>query len=509
MKPGRIPVLALGAIVAPAAIVAVLGYVSLRQWERSAELLFREQARDMATMAAEKIEMALRQAEDELLTRLQAIVGGPGPVEPALDELLRATPLVERLYLFDRQSARLYPRASRPDDEAVDRLPADLPPAAWQRGGRRAVVAGDRAVVTAILTSSAGAPVLAAFSPNLEALGREIFDTMLASLEGSSVVAVLDHRERPVYSRQPLGGAEPLVSVTFREGLPNWRLALFQRPGDSPRRAIRWQVAVFTGAFAVLVAVIAAGVVLTSRLVRRETEVARLKSDFVANVSHDLKTPLSVIRMFGETLEMGRVTDEAKRQDYYRVITRESERLSRLIDNVLDFSRIEGGRRVYDIVPTAVEPLVREALEAFGYPLAQASFKVEVDVAPDLPDVPMDRDAIGQALANLVDNAIKYSGERKTLHVSAAVRDGRLAVSVEDEGLGIPAEEHARIFEKFYRVGRSDTSGCRGSGVGLALVRHVAEAHGGAVTVASQPGVGSRFTLWLPLGAETGPCPAS
>jgi len=503
---GRAPVLALGAVVLPAAVVAVLGYVSLRQWERSAELLFREQARDMAAMAAEKIEMALRQAEDELLARLQAIVGRPGPVDGPLDEVLRATPLVERLYLFDRQGTRRYPRTAQAGDEAFDRLATDLPPASWQRGGRRAIVAGDRAVVTAVLTSSSGAPWLVAFSPNLDGLRREIFDTMLASLEGSSIVAVLDHRARPVYSRRSLAGAEPIVTVGLRDGLPNWRLALFQPPGQSPRQAVRRQVAIFSGAFAVLVAVIGAGVVLTYRLVRRETEVARLKSDFVANVSHDLKTPLSVIRMFGETLEMGRVTDEEKRREYYRVITRESERLSRLIDNVLDFSRIEGGRQTYDIVPAAVEPLVRETLEAFAYPLTQASFKVDVAVAPDLPDVPMDRDAVGQALANLVDNAIKYSGERKTLRVSATVRDGRLALAVEDEGIGIPAAEHARIFDKFYRVGRSETSGSRGSGVGLALVRHVAEAHAGSIGVESRPGGGSRFTLSLPLGPETRPC---
>src|SRR5256712_9227316 len=132
----------------------------------------------------------------------------------------------------------------------------------------------------------------------------------------------------------------------------------------------------FTGPCGALLVVIAAGLVVTYRLVRRETEMARLKSDFVANVSHDLKTPLSVIRMFGETLEMGRLPDEAARHEYYRVITRESERLSRLIDNVLDFSRIEGGRRTYDRVPTAVEPLVRDTLEAFSYPLAQHGFKV-------------------------------------------------------------------------------------------------------------------------------------
>jgi signal transduction histidine kinase len=262
---------------------------------------------------------------------------------------------------------------------------------------------------------------------------------------------------------------------------------------------VRRQITIFTGAFCLLLLVIVAGLVATYRLVRRETEMARLKADFVANVSHDLKTPLSLIRMFGETLEMGRLGDEAKRQEYYRVITREAERLSRLIDNVLDFSRIEGGRRRYDIAPTAVEPLVRETLEAFDYPLSRQGFTIEVTVAPGLPEVPMDADAVGQALGNLVDNAIKYSGARKALRLDARLADGHLALSVADEGIGIPREEQARIFEKFYRAGRSETQGRRGSGVGLALVRHVAEAHGGRVTVDSRPGAGSRFTLWLPL----------
>jgi signal transduction histidine kinase len=226
---------------------------------------------------------------------------------------------------------------------------------------------------------------------------------------------------------------------------------------------------------------------------------ARLKSDFVANVSHDLKTPLSLIRMFGETLELGRAPDEATRREYYAVITRESERLTRLIDNVLDFSRIEGGRRRYDIAPHPVEPVVHDVMEAFRYPLTQRGFKVDVVVAPDLPEALMDPEAVKQALANLVDNAIKYSGERRRLAVAARAEGDRVAIEVADEGIGIPAAEAERIFEKFYRIGRSETQSSRGSGVGLALVKHIAEAHGGRVSVESRPGEGSRFTLYLPV----------
>jgi signal transduction histidine kinase len=232
---------------------------------------------------------------------------------------------------------------------------------------------------------------------------------------------------------------------------------------------------------------------------------ARLKADFVANVSHDLKTPLALIRMFSETLEMDRVPDEATRREYYRIITRESERLSRLINNVLDFSRIEGGGRQYQIAPAEIEPLVREVLDAFAYVLGQRGFTLQVAVAPGLPPIPLDPDAFSQALGNLVDNAIKYSGEGRTLRVEAGLRDGGLAVAVADDGIGIPPEEHGRIFEKFYRVGRSETQGRRGSGVGLALVRHIAEAHGGRVTVESRPGAGSRFTLWFPVPAAAEP----
>ncbi|MBI4638104.1 MAG: HAMP domain-containing histidine kinase [Candidatus Rokubacteria bacterium] len=496
----RFSLFGLLAIVVPAAIVAVLGYVSLRQWASSAELLFREQARDMAAMAAEKVEMLLRHAEEEFLARLETELAS-GVRAAALDDLVTQAPLVDRLYLFDRAGELLYPASWTGEDGRIfARLLAEVSQGFWERGGRRDLIAGDQVVLATVLKSRGGAPVLAAFSLNVEALRREILEQTLGGGESSTIIAVVDHLGRPVYSRQPLERAERIAAVGFRGGLPTWRVALYQPPGVSPRESVRRQVMVFTVALAVLIVVIGAGIVTTYRLMRRETEMARLKSDFVANVSHDLKTPLSVIRMFGETLEMGRVTDAAARQEYYRVIMRESERLSRLIDNVLDFSRIEGGGRRYDMVPTPLEPLIRETVDAFAYPLAQQGFKVEVRVAPDLPEVNVDAEAIGQALGNLVDNAIKYSGERKSLAVEARRLDGRIAISVADEGIGIPDPEQGKIFEKFYRAGRSDTQGRRGSGVGLALVRHVVEAHGGRVTVESRPGAGSRFTLWLPVG---------
>ena len=498
----RFAAFALLAIVVPAVILAVLGYHSLRQWHRSADELFRVQSRSMAVMVAEKVDMALRHAEYGVMGRLEAATRG-GVVAPgAVEALLADTPLIARLALYDREGRPVHPPGGDPGLALTGPL-EDLAGLLWTRGGKVHRMVGDDVIVGCLVGAGGRPAFLALLVLDPEVLRRDVLEPTLGGPE-APLLAVTDHRDRPVYGRVGGERAEVVAAVPLSEALPAWRLALYQPAGLSPRAAIDRQVMLFTGAFGLLLIVIAAGLVATYRLVRRETETARLKAEFVANVSHDLKTPLSLIRVFGETLEMGRITDEPTRHEYYRVITRESERLSRLIENVLDFSRIEGGRRTYDLVPVSVEPLVRDTVESFAYVLAQQGFKVDVAVPPGLPAVPMDAEAVGQALGNLIDNAIKYSEARKVLTVEAAVRDGGLALTVGDEGIGIPRDEQGKIFDKFYRVGRSDTQGRRGSGVGLALVRHVALAHGGRVSVDSQPGQGSRFTLWLPLSRPAG-----
>jgi signal transduction histidine kinase len=487
-------------IVAPATILAAVAYVSLRQWELSSELLFREQARDMAAMAAGKLDMVMRQTDYQLLGGLQAALLAPGDPSPALERWLDGASLVGAMVLIDRTGRLLHPgTAAPPELTLAAHLERAVGPEFWTLGGHRDVVVDDRVVLAAILRSREGAPVLAGLVRDLDVVRREILAKALGGLQAPTIVAVLDHADRPIYSGAALDRADRLVTVALPGGLSSWRVALYQPAGVTPRASVRRQVTIFTAALGLLLVVIVAGMVATLRVMRRESEMARLKADLVANVSHDLKTPLSVIRMFGETLEMGRVADEPTRREYYRVITRESERLSRLIENVLDFSRIEDGRRRYTMVPTPVEPLVRETLEAFAYPLQQQGFAVKLSIPPDLPEVPMDADAVGQALANLVDNAIKYSGEQREIAIEVRVEDPWVALVVADQGIGVPRDEQERIFEKFYRVGRSDTQGRRGSGVGLALVRHVVEAHRGRVTVESWPGEGSRFTLRLPL----------
>jgi signal transduction histidine kinase len=236
--------------------------------------------------------------------------------------------------------------------------------------------------------------------------------------------------------------------------------------------------------------------------VRRELKLSRLKSDFVANVSHELKTPLALIRLYAETLELGRVPSQERRGEYYRVIGKESRRLTQLINNILDFSRIEAGRKEYRMVPSDAAHVVRDVVESYRFAIEKLGFTLELELADDLPALELDPEALSQALINLLNNAIKYSPEKKSIRVALRREADRVLLSVEDQGIGIPRSEHRRIFEKFYRVETSLVHTTKGSGLGLALVQHITEAHGGKVELKSAPGEGSTFTLSLPVPSE-------
>jgi signal transduction histidine kinase len=243
------------------------------------------------------------------------------------------------------------------------------------------------------------------------------------------------------------------------------------------------------------------GLVLTFRNVSKEMALARLKSDFVSNVSHELRTPLSLIRLYAETLELGRLTDKDKYQEYYQIIRKESERLTALINNILDFSRIEAGRKEYEFRDTDLRELVCNTLESYRYQIEQHGFVFEEKIEP-VPAMRIDREAMARSLVNLVNNALKYSQDRKYIGVNLYRENGSVKLEVIDHGIGIPAQEQAKIFEKFYRVGDPLVHNTKGSGLGLSLVRHIVRAHGGNVAVDSMPGRGSKFTIALPVNAS-------
>jgi signal transduction histidine kinase len=244
-----------------------------------------------------------------------------------------------------------------------------------------------------------------------------------------------------------------------------------------------------------------AGIVLTYRGVNKEMELAKIKSDFVSNVSHELRTPLALIRLYAETLELKRLPSVEKQQEYFCIIRKESERLTALINNILDFSRIEAGRKEYDFRETDMPELVRNTLESYRYQIEQQGFKFEENIAEDIPPLVVDREAIARSLLNLVNNAIKYSRNDRYVAVNLHRSNGSVLLEVVDHGIGIPRDEQSKIFEKFYRVADPLVHNTKGSGLGLCLVQHIARAHGGDVAVESTPGRGSKFRLVLPLQA--------
>lgn len=250
---------------------------------------------------------------------------------------------------------------------------------------------------------------------------------------------------------------------------------------------------------------LAGGILLTYRNVAKEMALAKLKSDFVSNVSHELRTPLSLIRLYAETLELGRIQGQEKHQEYFSIIRKESERLTALINNILDFSRIESGKKEYSFQETNLAELVRDALESYRYQIEQLGFTFKATIADDLPPLRVDREAIARSLLNLVNNAVKYSPDEKFLGVNLYRANSWVKLEVIDRGIGIPRSEQPKIFEKFYRVGNSLVHNTRGSGVGLSLVRHIVQAHGGQVWVESSPGQGSKFTIALPLDSGASP----
>jgi len=256
------------------------------------------------------------------------------------------------------------------------------------------------------------------------------------------------------------------------------------------------------GATLLVLVFLLGGIALMIRATDREARLAQAKSNFVANVSHELKTPLSLLSLFSEILELDRVNSEAKKKEYYQIIRHESLRLNKMIDNILDFSKIEAGRKTYVFADADMKEVIETVLASYRYQISNTKFDVQTNMQPDLPSVLIDSDAMAQVISNLLDNAMKYSGEVKQLTITMETRGADLSIEIADHGIGISRTEQTKIFEKFYRVGDGLVHDVKGSGLGLSLVKHIIEAHHGTISVESEVGKGSRFRILLPVSQK-------
>ena len=318
-----------------------------------------------------------------------------------------------------------------------------------------------------------------------------------ADAQENVIVTVNDGGGQLVMSTQPVRGQND-EAVTQLPYFTDWRLGIRSRH-MTPEQWARWNFNVNLTLSILMAIAVMSGIILALRTASRAMKLSQMKTDFVSNVSHELRTPLSSIRVFGEFLKLGRVREHEKICEYGEYIETESRRLTQLINNILDFSKIESDRKTYHFERAYVEEIIAATLKTFEVQLRQQNFSIKFEPSPAaLPPVLIDTDAVAQAFMNLLDNAVKYSGSSKEITVRLGQRERFVAIAVTDHGIGIPREEQAKIFDKFYRVGTGLVHDVKGSGLGLSLVKHIIKAHRGRVTVESEPGRGSTFTLYLP-----------
>jgi signal transduction histidine kinase len=291
---------------------------------------------------------------------------------------------------------------------------------------------------------------------------------------------------------------QPFLKASVGEFLGDWRIELYFKDDDVFRKAASRQVAfyIWTGAL-VIVLILAAGG-FAAQVVSRQVRLNRLKNDFIATVSHELKTPLASMRVLVDTLLEGHYRNQQQATEYLEMVSHENERLSRLIDNFLTFSRMERNKQTFDMLRVSPVTIARKAAEAVRTKFEQHQCECDMKIDENLPDILADEDAMVTALVNLLDNACKYSNDDKDIGLRVFAEERLVYFSVTDNGIGLSRRAAKKIFKRFYQADRSLSRPSGGCGLGLSIVKFVVDAHKGTISVESKPGKGSTFTIKLP-----------
>jgi signal transduction histidine kinase len=327
-------------------------------------------------------------------------------------------------------------------------------------------------------------------------LEKQVWPRVLKSLDAEIHVSRIAAEDQPVYS----GPEEPsafLGAASLKDGGLSWTIEVMPRDAEGFFAAMNRTTNLYFAMLSMVVVLLAAGGYVIARTVRRELEVARMKSEFVSAVSHEFRSPLTGIRQLGEMLARDRVAGEDKRHQYYDLILHESERLTRLVENALDFARMEEGRKPWHFQALDTSAWLNGIADEFRWTAERQGYTLETSIPENLPPVHGDREALSTAVRNLLDNACKYSPQSKTVWMNAESLRGGVRVDVRDRGMGISAQDRKQIFEKFYR-GREVAQRVKGAGLGLSLVQHIVAAHHGTIAVDSSEGEGSTFSIHLP-----------
>jgi signal transduction histidine kinase len=291
----------------------------------------------------------------------------------------------------------------------------------------------------------------------------------------------------------------PVITEYFMDNFPPWRTEVYPT-NDQAGAALYKNIFFWTILALLLILFLGSGLII--RTLVQEVNLLNLKSDFIASVSHEFKTPLTAMGAILERLQSGEIKDPQKTQEYYRILSHDSDKLKRLVKNVLDFTKIEKGKRDYRLVSTDINSLVRREVESFEHEYKLSGFELELKSKGNMINVLADEEALNQAFHNILDNAAKFSRSQKKIRIEVIQNEGTVEIAVQDWGIGIPDHEQKKIFDKFYRGKEAASFSPTGTGLGLTLVKHIIGAHRGEVRIQSKEGEGSRISLILPVEVE-------
>ncbi len=308
-----------------------------------------------------------------------------------------------------------------------------------------------------------------------------------------------DSREQLIAQSDTVLSASFLAGLNFSAGLPKWSLDLYSEPSSMMQSFLISGRSIYVYIFILIVIVLTFGIVFTLQAMNHQLEINHAKSNFIDSVSHDFKSPLTSIRQMVEMLYLERVPDPFRKKEYYLSIQRQSEHLTKLVNNVIDFSKLDKGKRRFDFQLTNMSKFFKSIEEELNDKNLNEVVQMRFQVSNDLPKVKLDQEGMRQVLYNLVDNAIKYSGDSKFVDIEVHTSTNRLEIVVQDYGVGISDFEKSKIFEKYYRSKSQQSGRIKGSGIGLNIVKEIVSAHNGKVSIQSQSGMGSRFIVDLPL----------
>ncbi len=526
------PISLILALVFPAMIGAALalayyGFKHAEDVSRPIEQLFRLESNDVADDLARAIEARLDKGSVALFDMISEVKNDPNSTSPCeidpgaaiesfvvLNEALK----VECVWPKPREVVGLSSKRRVTSEAPASRVPwmSKIKNLSWERVAvgtfayHHEALEGRGAVLLSYTTreTEAGSAFRVVANLKLDFLDKHWSEAELTRRRKNRRVAIVDENNNLVAGTPLVGDESRPETRFFYEGpfgkaLYRWRIQMVPQNLDELRaqwertKGVRRMLILFS------TVIMGVGLLVVWLTVVAERRASRLKSDFIANVSHELKTPLSLIRMFGEMVATGRHKDEYTAREYGGIITRESERLSHLIDNVLDFARLERGKTSYHFTEGDVVEVVERALHVCRYRLDKEKMKLDTEFEPNLPLVRMDENGMTLATLNLVDNAIKHAADGGRIMVTLRRAPGFVVLGVRDHGPGVPRGEQQRIFERFYRSQDTRARNVRGSGIGLSLVRHIVEAHGGRVVITSpvdqdQAAPGALFEVFLP-----------